>query len=1825
MGCTYYIGGQEFTEKEFKKHLAGELDNYVKKGLVDLTKIKTIKNEKNKGSNVREIQKDGQGNAQNEGGQQNGKNVGQEANVKEEKVVQGEATPPITALKDVVVSKEQPKEKINDINQKQNEQDNIEQEPNIKVIEGKAESNDKAELNQANQEADKKLEQANVFVTPISELSTDPDRFQPRKKSTQQEIEAVAEELTQNYQGTEKETIKKKIIDIIKTTTGSLARIKAIVNDYQTNKLDALKTWKDKDGKVYVANHSRLSAHKILSILPKTDERVAKAESNGFIPNHIITSPVTEKTTEKEFKDLAQESNNNASQNTDLENANLVRGWKEEGLTKKEIKERADALFGANSVYFMALSNLNPNGKLVEALNSFIGSSDKSTQKKLEEIADWIGAARNNSKITNEHENELFDFLFDKELSKRITTKADFISKVSALTSDIYFDGSKPLNIARFKNKTEGESEYERQSNELKDQIAEKQTQIDALKSRFVDANNPQYVNPNSADYDKVKEIADNKIASINQEIKIVQKKLLELQQNKGKITGIQGTGSLFQKTKTKFSKISSNAFDKLVTRLNKAFPKTKVHVLSPKEMDDKLQEIGGNAGVNFQMVVNGENVTVQPLNAEVVNGFYSPLEKIINDVKQDKLPAKQWVEKFARGEEAKWTGLTDWLNQQQGSVSKADIQQYLKDNRIEIVEVVKGGERVINKGDYVVSFDAENNEWVIKDKYGNGLSRIDKSEAETKDAAIDIFVKEEQENNIHDEYLDDTKFSQYQLEGQKENYKEVLVTMPSKKVAGEAYHIVRDKYLIPALKEIGLERSENALRRMRIFSDENRMREFENDADYSKAKEALLKLQENGKQDIIDKYFDGFEYNKKVDELRKNEFKSSHFDEPNILVHLRMNTRTDAQGNKVLFLEEVQSDWGQVGKKEGFRDSKEAKKEKFLYDLGGDYKAVQKGWGMWASATREQKQAELYRIKKRLLDNGYTVEEFNESYDKWGDRTQRPMEGTPNAPFVTDTNSWTKLGLKVALKEAVKQGADKLAWSTGTQQFDRWGSEKISWKKEGDKWKLDVKEQQGGDAFGAMNIDEKALSETNVSVGSKERLRQVIKANLSRERNDAEIDKLTDRIWNRMQTEDIGTSLPRKEGMEEFYGNPKDMERAKDFTVKKEGDLFAVKDEKGKTIRTFKQENEANKFKENFGLGIVGNVAKSLFKQGVGTVNIDTNIDKNTDDIYVSQKQKDGYYLVIDPISDTDLGKFKTEAEAKDFLQKEKSKRGNSAQHSIDITPELKASVEGGQPLFMKNKNGEVYGFEHNGEIYIDRTKLNANTPIHEFGHVWLNFIKQSVQFKEHYEKGVALIKNTKEGKVYLDAVKANEAYKDLSESEQIDEALAMAIGDKGEMLHGNKYTKLKNWIKELWDGIKGKFHLIKNVDSFQGMTLEDFTKNAVGSLMKGEEIIDTKAQEQEQAVPEKAPLSEELQKIKDGFTNFIKNKTKGLGEAEVQKAIDNLFNKYAGNKDFIQELKDNNLSLNDYKKEVENELITQPNINEQQNATNNTEGQVQEVNQPSGSQEYQGTQNVSETQTTEANSGDSGGGSKEKEVTPVNEQIANIGNTAEQVSSDAISHRKEIGAQIVTGEDKMKTDIALNAKDAQNVLIDLKDTHGKNYLTKAIEAYMEFSSNIGASKKQLSSLASFGIAIENEIRKLQDGTIENTYNLNHRDLEMALRKIQPLNAELAQSVSASLNVQKTLYNIFDESESAKELMTTAEEEESKNIQGVLENKDGQLDAAAEEHEQTPQAEEKPETKPAKDTRKAKKVSAKDKAESKQKKSEILKELKEQIKKLNC
>ena len=37
-----------------------------------------------------------------------------------------------------------------------------------------------------------------------------------------------------------------------------------------------------------------------------------------------------------------------------------------------------------------------------------------------------------------------------------------------------------------------------------------------------------------------------------------------------------------------------------------------------------------------------------------------------------------------------------------------------------------------------------------------------------------------------------------------------------------------------------------------------------------------------------------------------------------------------------------------------------------------------------------------------------------------------------------------------------------------------------------------------------------------------------------------------------------------------------------------------------------------------------------------------------------------------------------------------------------------------------MKTPDGEIYGFTYNGKIYIDKTKINLDVPIHEYTHLW-------------------------------------------------------------------------------------------------------------------------------------------------------------------------------------------------------------------------------------------------------------------------------------------------------------------------------------------------------------------------------------------------------------------------------------------------------------------------------------------------------------------------
>jgi hypothetical protein len=142
--------------------------------------------------------------------------------------------------------------------------------------------------------------------------------------------------------------------------------------------------------------------------------------------------------------------------------------------------------------------------------------------------------------------------------------------------------------------------------------------------------------------------------------------------------------------------------------------------------------------------------------------------------------------------------------------------------------------------------------------------------------------------------------------------------------------------------------------------------------------------------------------------------FKSSHWNTPNVLAHVRMS---DRDNGKTLHVHEVQSDWGQEGRENGFHDPKKPfevvhKKTKEVVSRHPDYSS------MW----------DAYRTHP---------DSDNLTY---GDvRDEKP----PQAPYVGNTQQWTDLALKHIMAEAAKGGYERVVFSPGEANADLYGQRK--------------------------------------------------------------------------------------------------------------------------------------------------------------------------------------------------------------------------------------------------------------------------------------------------------------------------------------------------------------------------------------------------------------------------------------------------------------------------------------------------------------------------------------------------------------------------------------------------------------------------------------------------------------------------------------------------------------------------------------------------------------------------------------------------------------
>jgi hypothetical protein len=251
--------------------------------------------------------------------------------------------------------------------------------------------------------------------------------------------------------------------------------------------------------------------------------------------------------------------------------------------------------------------------------------------------------------------------------------------------------------------------------------------------------------------------------------------------------------------------------------------------------------------------------------------------------------------------------------------------------------------------------------------------------------------------------------------------------------------------------------------------------------------REILLTLPESKDTFQYDVHFEGFD---------------------NFVVHIRMKDRVDNEGKKVLFIEELQSDWHQQGREKGYkpkaeeaekikkkideliqkREDKlnEPKNKKFfkesdaaredalkkendaddkLNDLQKEIRELDKEFDSEEEANearikRNKLRQEFSKIEKeevraatlrRELDKArenFIQEQVGHIEKEIDDLNESVYAGVPDAPF-KKTAAWTMLAIKRVIRIAADQGYEKVSWTNGQVHVDRWGTELISWKKQ--------------------------------------------------------------------------------------------------------------------------------------------------------------------------------------------------------------------------------------------------------------------------------------------------------------------------------------------------------------------------------------------------------------------------------------------------------------------------------------------------------------------------------------------------------------------------------------------------------------------------------------------------------------------------------------------------------------------------------------------------------------------------------------------------------
>lgn len=152
-----------------------------------------------------------------------------------------------------------------------------------------------------------------------------------------------------------------------------------------------------------------------------------------------------------------------------------------------------------------------------------------------------------------------------------------------------------------------------------------------------------------------------------------------------------------------------------------------------------------------------------------------------------------------------------------------------------------------------------------------------------------------------------------------------------------------------------------------------------------------------------------------------------------------------------------------------------------------------------------------------------------------------------------------------------------------------------------------------------------------------------------------------------------------------------------------------------------------------------------------------------------------------------------------------ELEKRGvkNSDKPAGTVTEDINGkSIKDSKPSFFKTPDGYVYGFTYQGKIYVDPRIATSETPVHEYGHLWVQMKRQSAP--EEWENIKKVFLNDKLVQPIIDRVKQEypELAKEGREDDFVEELVTQFSGKRG----AERMRDMAQQIAEERGGVFGK-----------------------------------------------------------------------------------------------------------------------------------------------------------------------------------------------------------------------------------------------------------------------------------------------------------------------------------------------------------------------------------------------------------------------------------